>query len=238
MPKGPHDHLDRLFAALADATRRDVLMRLAAGEAAAVSDLARGHAMALPSFTQHLRVLEEAGLIQSDRSKHRRKLELNAEGLQPLVSWLAGYCIRVGGPLSAQSQAPGASEASTVREGTTSQLGRARTLILEVAPVMAVFERGLAAPPTLQEEPADGLSPQALAAGYLGLLLERLPDLRPQLTAGLASYHQLLILAAAVDQGAPVDDLKPAALALSRMLYAWRSQPALRRVIDMVPRAA
>src|SRR6266436_2065335 len=57
-------HLDRVFRALGDPTRRAVLSRLSAGSAA-VSELARSFDMALPSFTQHLDVLEQSGLVRS-----------------------------------------------------------------------------------------------------------------------------------------------------------------------------
>src|SRR5262249_2849413 len=57
-------HLDRVFRALGDPTRRAVLSRLSAGSAA-VSELARAADMALPSFTQHLDVLERCGLVRS-----------------------------------------------------------------------------------------------------------------------------------------------------------------------------
>src|SRR5260221_3344333 len=57
-------HLDRVFRALGDPTRRAVLSRLSAGPAA-VSELARSSDMALPSFAQHLDVLEESGLVRS-----------------------------------------------------------------------------------------------------------------------------------------------------------------------------
>src|SRR2546430_10220865 len=57
-------HLDRVFRSLGDPTRRAVLSRLSAGSAA-VSELARSFDMALPSFTQHLDVLEGCGLVRS-----------------------------------------------------------------------------------------------------------------------------------------------------------------------------
>ena len=57
-------HLDRVFRALGDPTRRAVLSRLSAGPAP-VSELARSFEMALPSFIQHLGVLEDCGLVRS-----------------------------------------------------------------------------------------------------------------------------------------------------------------------------
>ena len=59
-------HLDRVFHALSDPTRRAVLARLGRGPAA-VSELARPFDMTLPSFTQHLGVLEECGLVSSEK---------------------------------------------------------------------------------------------------------------------------------------------------------------------------
>ena len=59
--------LDRVFKALADPTRRAVLERLSGG-VAAVSELAEPFDMALPSFLQHMNVLEASGLVRSSKS--------------------------------------------------------------------------------------------------------------------------------------------------------------------------
>ena len=79
--------LDHVFRALADPTRRAVLERLARG-AAPVSELARPFPMALPSFTQHLRVLEESGLVDSRKAGRVRTYRLSPRGLAAAETWL------------------------------------------------------------------------------------------------------------------------------------------------------
>ena len=81
-------HLDTLFAALADPTRRAVIARLAAGEAV-VSELACPHDMALPSFLKHLARLEAAGLVASRKEGRVRICTLHPEALAPAAGWLA-----------------------------------------------------------------------------------------------------------------------------------------------------
>lgn len=79
--------LDSLFAALADPTRRAVLARLTAGEAA-VSDLAAPHDMALPSFLKHLDRLERAGLVRTRKEGRVRIVALHPEALSEASHWL------------------------------------------------------------------------------------------------------------------------------------------------------
>ena len=81
------DPTDLAFRALADPTRRAVLERLARGPAA-VSELARPFSIALPTFTQHLGVLEDAGLIRSEKHGRVRTCHLVPERLDPVESWL------------------------------------------------------------------------------------------------------------------------------------------------------
>ena len=80
--------LDAVFQALADPTRRRVVERLGAGPAT-TSDLARPFAMALPSFTQHLAVLERAGLVTSDKRGRVRTYRLAPAPLDGVGTWLA-----------------------------------------------------------------------------------------------------------------------------------------------------
>lgn len=82
------DPLAPAFLALADPTRRAVLARLALGPAS-VSDLARPHAMALPSFLQHLRVLEDGGLVASEKHGRTRTCRLNPERIAAVEGWLS-----------------------------------------------------------------------------------------------------------------------------------------------------
>lgn len=79
--------LDRVFQALADPTRRAVVQRLASGPAA-VSKLAQPFTMSLPSFTQHLAVLEASGLVHSRKQGRVRTYWLAPEPLEHAAQWL------------------------------------------------------------------------------------------------------------------------------------------------------
>ena len=79
--------LDQVFQALADPTRRAVLARLSTGPTS-TSDLARNFRMALPSFTQHLGVLEDCGLVRSKKSGRVRTWELRPEPLRAAEQWI------------------------------------------------------------------------------------------------------------------------------------------------------
>lgn len=79
--------LDALFANLADPTRRAILARLAHGPAT-VTDLARPFDMALPSVLQHLKKLEEAGLIESAKQGRVRTCSLKVGALAPARTWM------------------------------------------------------------------------------------------------------------------------------------------------------
>lgn len=83
----PAPALHGLFQALADPTRLAVLERLSEGPAT-VSELAEPFAMALPSFTQHLAVLEDAGLVRSRKQGRVRTCELSPKPLAQAESWL------------------------------------------------------------------------------------------------------------------------------------------------------
>lgn len=84
-----HIQLDRVFHALSDPTRRAVLARLGRGPAA-VSELARPFHMALPSFTQHLGVLEECGLVNSKKKGRVRTYSLVPKPLEEAGTWIEG----------------------------------------------------------------------------------------------------------------------------------------------------
>lgn len=81
-------NLDASFAALADPTRRAILARLASGEAT-VNELAKPFAMTQPAISQHLKVLEDAGLIVSRIDGARRPRRLAKAGIDSLDQWLA-----------------------------------------------------------------------------------------------------------------------------------------------------
>lgn len=79
--------LDQTFRALSDPTRRAVVQALGRGPAS-VSDLARPFEMALPSFLQHLKVLEESGLVTTAKSGRIRTCSLRTETLAAAETWL------------------------------------------------------------------------------------------------------------------------------------------------------
>ncbi|MFK3980240.1 ArsR/SmtB family transcription factor [Micromonospora sp. NPDC050397] len=80
--------LDRVFHALSDPTRRQVVERLGRGPAT-TSDLARPFDMALPSFTEHLGVLERSGLVTSEKTGRVRTYRLAPQPLEDVNTWLA-----------------------------------------------------------------------------------------------------------------------------------------------------
>ena len=82
--------LDAPFAALADPTRRAILARLAEGEAT-VQDLARHFAISQPAISRHLKVLEEAGLIETRIQGTARPRRLKPEAMAGLWHWLGQY---------------------------------------------------------------------------------------------------------------------------------------------------
>lgn len=84
------EHLDAVFAALADPTRRAILSRLAKGEAS-VNEIAAPFVMSQPAVSRHLRVLERAGLIERGVDRQRRPARLQAEPMAAAVAWLEEF---------------------------------------------------------------------------------------------------------------------------------------------------
>jgi DNA-binding transcriptional ArsR family regulator len=84
------DDLSVTFAALADPTRRAILARLADGEAT-VTELAAPFPITVQAVSQHLGVLERAGLIERGRSAQQRPSRLRAAPLGEAADWLGGY---------------------------------------------------------------------------------------------------------------------------------------------------
>lgn len=80
--------IDGVFRALSDPTRRRVLERLGQSPAS-VSELAEPFPMALPSFVQHLRVLEGCGLVRSTKTGRVRTYQLSPQPLKQAEDWLA-----------------------------------------------------------------------------------------------------------------------------------------------------
>jgi len=84
----PNEQLTRVFQALTDPTRRAVLERLTRGPAA-VSELAQPFKMALPSFVQHLGVLEDCGVVSSKKRGRVRTYTIAPQPLKAAEHWLA-----------------------------------------------------------------------------------------------------------------------------------------------------
>ena len=82
--------LDRTFAALADPTRREILARLASGDAT-VSELAEPLPISIQAVSKHLKVLEGAGLITRGRKAQLRPSHLEGASLQEAAEWIQGY---------------------------------------------------------------------------------------------------------------------------------------------------
>nr|WP_208406258.1 metalloregulator ArsR/SmtB family transcription factor [Amycolatopsis granulosa] len=82
--------MNRVFAALADPTRRDLVARLAAADAT-VGELAEPYAMSLQAISKHVKVLEEAGLVTRSKVAQRRPVHLDAEVLHLMTKWIERY---------------------------------------------------------------------------------------------------------------------------------------------------
>ena len=82
--------LDTAFAALADATRRGVLERLGRGDAS-IGELASGFEMTLTGMKKHVRVLEDAGLVTTEKVGRVRSCRLGPRRLEDELAWMARY---------------------------------------------------------------------------------------------------------------------------------------------------
>lgn len=119
-----HDHLSQTFAALADPTRRAMLVRLSKGEAN-VSDLAKPFLkeMSLPAITKHLKVLERAGFITKTRQAQWRPCKLNGDAFKDVADWMEQYRIfweqsfdRLDAYLKTVTSKPGTSKPGTSKK--------------------------------------------------------------------------------------------------------------------------
>lgn len=86
----PQEHLNLVFKALGDQTRREILARLTEGPAM-VTELARPFDMSLPAIGKHLRVLEKAGLVERTVNGRVHQCALNAMPLKNAGTWLIHY---------------------------------------------------------------------------------------------------------------------------------------------------
>src|SRR3954464_12895815 len=84
------DQLSRVFAALAEPTRRDMVARLTEADAT-VGELAAPYAVSLQAVSKHLKVLEEAGLGTRSRDAQRRPVPLEAEVFDLMTKWIERY---------------------------------------------------------------------------------------------------------------------------------------------------
>ena len=84
------DSLSRVFSALADPTRRDLVARLAAGDAT-VGQLAAPYRVTVQAVSKHVKVLEDAGLVSRSGDSHRRPVHLEADVLDLMTAWIERY---------------------------------------------------------------------------------------------------------------------------------------------------
>ncbi len=85
------DHrLSRVFAALADPTRRDMVARLAVGDAT-VGELAEPYDVSIQAVSKHVRVLADAGLVSQRKDAQRRPCHLEAEVFDLMTKWIDRY---------------------------------------------------------------------------------------------------------------------------------------------------
>jgi DNA-binding transcriptional ArsR family regulator len=84
------DRLSKVFAALADPIRRDIVARLAT-EDATVGALAAPYEVSMQAISKHLKKLEEAGLVTRSRNAQRRPVHLEAEVFGLMTTWIERY---------------------------------------------------------------------------------------------------------------------------------------------------
>ena len=82
--------LDRVFAALADPTRRDLVARLSEGDAT-ITTLARPYDVTVQAVSKHVKVLEAAGLVSRRDASHRSPVHLEAEVFDLMTGWIERY---------------------------------------------------------------------------------------------------------------------------------------------------
>ena len=85
------DQLSRVFQALSDPTRRDMIARLAADGDASVGELAAPYDVSVQAVSKHLKVLEEAGLVSRTRDAQRRPVHLEAQVFDLMTKWIERY---------------------------------------------------------------------------------------------------------------------------------------------------
>jgi DNA-binding transcriptional ArsR family regulator len=91
MVKYKTSQIDRTFSALADPTRRHLLLRLKDDPGLSVSELARPLSLKLPGLMKHLNVLSDAGLIKRTKTGRTVSVEISAGPMQQAMAWLQKY---------------------------------------------------------------------------------------------------------------------------------------------------
>lgn len=84
------DALTKVFSALADPTRRDIVARLAVADAT-VNEISAPYAVSVQAVSKHLKVLEDAGLVSRSRDAQRRPCHLEAEVFDLMTKWIERY---------------------------------------------------------------------------------------------------------------------------------------------------
>jgi DNA-binding transcriptional ArsR family regulator len=84
------ERLSRVFAALSDPTRRDIVARLSAGDAT-VGQLAEPYGVSVQAVSKHLKVLEDAGLVSHSKDAQRRPRHLEAAVFDLMTRWIERY---------------------------------------------------------------------------------------------------------------------------------------------------
>lgn len=84
------EHLTRTFSAISDPTRRDILERLARGPAT-ITELAKPFGLSLPGLLKHIRILEEADLVETRKNGRARECRLGPDQLDDVTEWVEGY---------------------------------------------------------------------------------------------------------------------------------------------------
>ena len=84
------DRLSRMFSALADPTRRDIVARLAVSDAT-VNELAEPYLVTVQAVSKHIKVLEDAGLVSRSRDAQKRPCHLEAEVFDLMTKWIERY---------------------------------------------------------------------------------------------------------------------------------------------------
>lgn len=84
------DPLSKVFAALAEPTRRDMVARLAVADAT-VGELAEPYDMSVQAVSKHIRVLQDAGLVSRSRDAQRRPVHLEAQVFDLMTKWIERY---------------------------------------------------------------------------------------------------------------------------------------------------